>query len=416
MSAREPRRPRNDRNGGQQPSVVGSKLKDVSSTLGGRGLPKGGLREQDRLKVAEGALPDSTTVDSSDKRSLAQTVLRVVAVITGVLIVLLVSFGIALAVLSHTGAFEIASIETYDSEHLLATDVARLAGVEENVSLLNVDANQIEQNVKRNPWVASVDVEKVFPDTLRLHVHERSLGAVVAMSSGGVAWLLGDDNVWIEPLKFEIAESESVNDAALQQAESLGVILVSDVPTSVNPAAGSECTDEAISAVMSVASQLSDSFKAQVVCYSASSEDDISVILSNGVEVSMGSAGNIETKEAVATRILDEFGGQITYINVRIPSHPTYRRVDSEYVREGTGATGTAVEEKSIVPKIKALEDEESEEEDSTKNKNKDKDSNKSTSSSDSESNVDSSYGYDYDSGYDYYGYDEYGYGDVYGY
>ena len=61
----------------------------------------------------------------------------------------------------------------------------------------------------------------------------------------------------------------------------------------------------------------------------------------------------------VAMRVLNDYEGQVTYINVRIPSRPTYRRVASEYVTEGTGATGTSVEKESIVPKVRALEEEE---------------------------------------------------------
>ncbi len=361
MDGKNTRSSRSGRKSAGRSSVVGSKLTDVSAKSSGRRLPRGGIREQDGLKVAEGAIPDSSARDSSLRLDRTRKVLRIVVVVIAVVLVALITVAIVLSVLSNTSAFQISKIETFDSEHVSADEVLRLSNVAEGSTLLNMDEEAIQNGVRKNPWVSSVDIERVFPDTLRLHVNERKLGAVVAMSSGGVAWLLGDDNAWIEPLKLEVSQSESTNDAALAKADSMGVVLISDVPGDVAPVAGAECTDAAIQAVMLFTSQLSDSFKQQIVCYSASSQDDISCTLKNGVEVSFGSANDVGTKESVASHILEQFGGQIVYINVRIPSRPTYRRVDSEYVREGTGATGTSVDEQSIVPKIRGVEEQEGE-------------------------------------------------------
>ena len=88
-------------------------------------------------------------------------------------------------------------------------------------------------------------------------------------------------------------------------------------------------------------------FKQRVVSYSAPDSEGISCILESGVEVSLGSPTNVASKVAVATQILDEYAGQVTYVNVRVPSRPTYRRIDSTYVQQGTGATGSAIDEDS---------------------------------------------------------------------
>lgn len=406
MKSRDGLRTTTDRSGKRSPSVVGSTLGDASTRRRSRSLPKGGIRGQDGLKVAEGAMPESGFTGSGDKRGLVQRALRVIVVASGTLIVLLIVGAISMAILSHTDAFTIENIETFDTEHILAADVARLANIGERDTLLNLDENKIREAVMRNPWVGSVDIERVFPDTIRLRVNERMLGAVVAMSSGGKAWLLGNDNVWIEPLKLEVDESESSNDVALAQASSLGVILIANVPANVAPAAGCACTDGPIQAVMNIAAQLSDEFKNRIVCYSVSSEDDISCILDSGVEVSLGSDTNIPTKEMVAMRVLHDYEGQVTYINVRIPSRPTYRRVASEYVTEGTGATGTSVEKESIVPKVRALEEEEE------KADSSDSSSDTATDSSGKNSRTEygdtSGYGDYYDDAYEYdyeYGY-----------
>ena len=412
MKSREGLRAKSDRSGKKSPSVVGSTLGDASTRRRGRSLPKGGIRGQDVLKIAEGAIPEPGFKGSGDKRGLVQRALRVIVVACGTLIVFLIVGAVSMAILSHTDAFTIENIETFDTEHISAADVARLANVGEKDTLLNLDENKIREAVMRNPWVGSVDIERVFPDTIRVRVSERMLGAVVAMSSGGKAWLLGNDNVWIEPLKLEVDATESSNDVALAQASSLGVILIANVPANVAPAAGCTCTDGPIEAVINIAAQLSDEFKNRIVCYSVSSEDDVSCILDSGVEVSLGSDANIPTKETVATRVLEEYEGQVTYINVRIPSRPTYRRVASEYVTEGTGATGRSVEKESIVPKIRALEEEE---EKGEKEENSDSsDSSSETTSNASGKNYSTEYGDT--SGYaDSYG-DTYEYDYEYGY
>jgi len=309
-------------------------------------------RDQEGLKLIEGTLGDVVSGGDSNE-SFARRALRIVAMVSGGLVVLLVSVAIALAILSTTSAFEVTNVIAEDTEHVKADAIVQLANVEDGATLLNLDAAAIEQNVQRNPWVASVEVQKVFPDTINLKVKERRPGSVVAMGSGGLAWLMGDDQVWIEPIRLDVDKNESANDEALKQATELGVVLITDVPSSVQPAAGSPSTDKSILAVFSIMWQLTFDFRDSVACYSASSEDDISCILDNGVEVSMGSDRNVSNKEAVAKRILDEYAGQVTYINVRVPTRPSYRRVESKYVKEGSGAAGDATNNEPVITKPK---------------------------------------------------------------
>ena len=41
-------------------------------------------------------------------------------------------------------------------------------------------------------------------------------------------------------------------------------------------------------------------------------------------------------------QLLAKYPNRITYINVRVPSSPSYRMLDSDAVQEGTGAYGDA--------------------------------------------------------------------------
>ena len=54
--------------------------------------------------------------------------------------------------------------------------------------------------------------------------------------------------------------------------------------------------------------------------------------------MSLGSATDIASKETAVRSILDKYPHRVTYINVRVPSNPSYRAIDSEDVTGGTGA------------------------------------------------------------------------------
>ncbi len=362
---RNSRRTENRRRSTGRTSVLGSTLGEASSRLRARGVPKSGIPTQEGLKVAEGALPDSTLgLGSVDARKAGHSFLRIMAIASGTLAAVLLLVALVLAVLSHTSMFKITSIDTYDTEHVTAENVAQLVRLDEDATLLNVDTEAVRKSVLNNPWIADVEIQNEFPDRLLIRTRERKVGALVAMSSGGLCWLLGDDGVWIEPLRVEAVEGESSVDVALAEAERLGVVMISGVPATVCPVAGTAATDDAIGAVYSFAEQFPAEFAKEVVSYSAPDVEGISCILKSGVEVSMGAPTNVASKVAVAQEILEKYAGQVTYVNVRIPSRPTYRRIESSYVREGTGATGVSIDEESdfaSLPQRKPEEDESSE-------------------------------------------------------
>ena len=325
---------------GQRTSVVGSKVSDVSKSLRGRGLPRGGIREKDGLTVAEGAMPDTTLIGRGSGRQRATGVLRILAIVSGSLLAVLIIFSLVVALLSKTSMFSVRQVDTNDTEHLSAENIVKLAAIEDGTTLLNVDVPKIEQRLKKNPWVSSIDVVRAYPDTLRLVVHERTPAYYVVIGTGSAGWLMGEDGVWIEPLQIEDHSGRDATDSALKQAKAMGLMLISGVPSSVSPKPGTPSTDSCIESVMAFRNQLSAGFKDQIISYSAPSEDDVACTLDNGIEISMGSPSNIDNKEMVAQGILDEYAGQVIYINVRVPSRPTYRRVDSKYVDSGSGATG----------------------------------------------------------------------------
>jgi len=259
-----------------------------------------------------------------------------------VLIVMVVVIAISLAALfalSNMPVFTITTVEGVASEHLSETDIVTLADVDAGSTLLNLDTDEIEENLKKNPWVAAVRVSRKFPDTISIEVVERSVKAVVLMGSSDMAWYLGEGNIWIEPAEIDTSSATSTTDVALALAQEHDCLLITDVPSTVSPKAGEEATEDEITVVQNYVDGFSSSFLEQIVSFSVPSADSCSCILQSGVEVSLGDSSDIATKEVVIAQILETYQDQVTFINVRIPSKPSIRKIDSEDVQEGTGVT-----------------------------------------------------------------------------
>ena len=247
---------------------------------------------------------------------------------------------IAFFVLRDSAIFSVDNVVVEGTTHVSESDVRNLLSLEDGTTLLNIDKDQINDQLKRDPWVASVEVERQFPHTVKLAVVEQQVDMLVVMNSGSLGWYLGSSGSWIEPTKIEASEGQSVNDAALAKARAEGVVLVTGVPATVNPASAQPATDDVLTAVKSFREGFSSEFAAQVVSYDASSTDAISCVLESGVQISLGSATSISYKEQVASALLEKYPGQITYINVRKPASASVRKVGSVDVTQGTGADG----------------------------------------------------------------------------
>ena len=288
-------------------------------------------RPQARQKPTVSRTVQADRQPASDKLPLPAVIAFVVALVAVVALV-------SLLILSHTPILRITAIDVQSTEHISADSIAKLARVEEGTTLLSVDVDAVAESVKRNPWVEDVQITREFPDKLRIEVTERKPGAIVLMSSGSIGWYIAADGTWIEPFNIEVSGTQTVVEAAQQKAIEVGCRIVTDVSSEVVPEAGKVAEDSSLQAVLAYVSEFSPEFAATIVRFSAPSRESVSCTLESGVEVSLGAPSSISTKEAIVTQILAEHPDQITYINVRVPSRPSYREVGTESVQEGTGA------------------------------------------------------------------------------
>ncbi len=285
-------------------------------------------------------LPGNKGGEKGKRLSVPHVSVRTITIVVGLVCVLFLVGAVSLVVLSHTDAFTITSIDAQATEHVSSEDIAALAGVPEGTTLLNYDEATIVSNLKRNPWIADVSISRSFPDRLKVTVTERTVSGYVMMNSGSVTWCMGNDGVWIEPIKFSVSEGQSIVEAALAASIENGALLVTDVPQTVNPMAGQPAEDEVFQALKSYHEEFSDELWSQIVSINASSVEGISCILQSGIEISLGSPTSIAAKETVIQQLLSKYPNRLTYINVRVPASPSYRMVETESVEGGTGAIG----------------------------------------------------------------------------
>ena len=248
----------------------------------------------------------------------------------------------------HSPLFAATDVRINGSEHVPQSTAEQLIEVPSGTTLLNVDAGRIASALLEDPWVSSVDIEREFPHTLIITPHERRVSAIVYITTDDVAWALGDDGCWIAPVSLSVTVDAEGNviaeagdtgeggalsegakqlsglDAARVLARQDGALLFTDVPADVAPSSGQEASSEIVQAGLAYATRFSSDFIAQVDHISLSSVDAVTAYLTSGVEVALGAPEDIEDKELIVTRLLEQQQG-VTYVNVRTPDAYTFR-------------------------------------------------------------------------------------------
>lgn len=258
-------------------------------------------------------------------------------IVGGILAALAVLAVVAVVVIN-SGLFAATDIQIQGSEHVTKHDAIQLIDLPEDTSLFNVNPDQITEDLKQNPWVSGVDVQRQFPHTLIITPMERKVIAIAYISSDDLAWAIGDDDTWIAPLSTSVEVDDQGNvittgqgsntltgiDAALALAKHYGAVLLTDVSADVAPVSGQAVSSKAVKAGLDYVRGFSSEFLGQVKDISTPSVEAISANLNNGIEVSLGDSNDIVKKERVVTKLLSQVEG-VTYINVRSPGNYTFR-------------------------------------------------------------------------------------------
>lgn len=230
--------------------------------------------------------------------------------------------------LYNSNVFEIEEVSVKGVDHLTASDIQNLAGVDQGTTLLNVDADRIREALLVDAWVQDVKVNRLFPHTLELDVTERTITAVVKVpSSDGtstVDWAISSDGMWLMPIPAQDSEDgKLVNPQVYEDAAN--VLVISEVPYTTKPEIGTYCTDENVNNALSIVASLTTDLSSRVTAVKATETQSTTLTIKDGPDIVFGTSENIREKERVCLEIMEAHPDGVSYINVRNVSRPTYR-------------------------------------------------------------------------------------------
>lgn len=245
-------------------------------------------------------------------------------VLLGVLAVL----AAACAGVYFSNLFSIKQVTVSGVEHLTANEMTQLANVPSDTTLLRVDAGAIKSSIMRDAWVADVDVQRIFPDTLNLAVTERAIGAVVEISvdegKSIEQWALSVDGMWLCMIPEEGSEAAASISPKIYE-DKAEVLAIKDVAYGAAPEVGTYCTDESIVNALDIVTGMTTELKDRVKTVSATSTENTTITLDSNVEIAFGAAEDIRDKERVCLQIMADHPDGVSYINVRVANSPTWR-------------------------------------------------------------------------------------------
>ena len=239
-------------------------------------------------------------VRHSSRRRGAQ--LRLALVAAGVIVVL-----VACGALYQSSLCTITRVEVVGVTHLSVDAVRALAKVPPDATLIRFPAQAVASRVASDPWVAAVSVSRVFPDGMRIRITERVPVAVVV--SRPASWL-------IDGTGFVVARAAKGATATMPA--------IMDVP-GLDLKAGRRTASEPLLNAVKVLSGLSDTLRAMVLTVSAPSIDGTTLLTKDRVEIVIGEAVSLPTKDVLALKILREQRGKVVSIDVRTIDAPTWR-------------------------------------------------------------------------------------------
>jgi cell division protein FtsQ len=247
-----------------------------------------------------------------------------------VIVAVIVAFVLGGVLLYNSPIFTITNVTVNGVEHLTSDEMAQLANVPKDTTLLRVDAGTIEKRIEQNAWVSDASVNRVFPDTLEINVVERPVKAIVEVhTSAGASvkqWAIAEDHVWLMPIPDAGSDAAKTTSSKIYE-DAANALHIVDVPYGTKAEIGQVCTDNNVNNALDIISGLTTELADRVVQVSAAGTAETTLLLDNGVEVAFGKAEDIRDKERVILKILEENPDNVSYINVRMVETPTWRAV-----------------------------------------------------------------------------------------
>ena len=269
--------------------------------------------ESKRKALDKGRRAGDIRAEQRAKRQRWQYLRYIARIAIVIAVILLVIFGSIF--IYRSDLFHVNNVQVNGSAHLTSQEITSIAAVSDDSTLLRLDSKGIKERLEDNAWVQNAAIHRVFPDTIVIDITEREPGAVVKINDRS-NWVISTDGAWLSAATTDDWEN------------AMKIIDVS--PSMPAPISGAMCADGGINNALDILNSISDDLRSRIVSISAESSIKTSLNLVDGVTVAFGDSSDIEVKEAVINSLLNEYEGRISYINVRVPTRPTYRMLEGE--------------------------------------------------------------------------------------
>lgn len=248
----------------------------------------------------------SRAKDRTKRVSPARIRRRRRAAVTVVALVIATS---GLAALYYSDLFDVQRVGVAGSGHTSTEDIVAASGVVVGkTSLVRLPRSRIVENLKQLPWVDDVELSSaLLQKRLDIVIVEKTPVAVVPF---GRAHFLIDAGANVI--------------ARASKKERSGLPVVSDL-TIAQPIIGRQVSAAALAAALKVLISLSQSARRDINSVSAPSPTELTLYDSHGVEILYGDANDRASKNYIFRKILRQWGGRVTFIDVRMPGNPTVR-------------------------------------------------------------------------------------------
>jgi len=221
---------------------------------------------------------------------------------------ILLFFMIVAVIFLFSPFFNITGIEVYGSKYFSEQEIMLLSGINEEQNIFTAPLNTIEQRLMRIPRLASVNVERNFPNQLRISVEERQTVAYVPYAGYFVE---------LDEQGHAICITESVTDVNIPIISGINVTYA-EIGQDVSPVKEiSECCKVGAMLIKKDISDLSE--------VSISEDGLITVITIDGTKILLGKKDGIESTLELLVPILNsvrEQARQAKVIDLRVESKP----------------------------------------------------------------------------------------------
>ena len=240
------------------------------------------------------------------KRSIARR--RAAFAVAIVAMAAVVTWG--LAALWSAPLLPVKSVVVTGTSRLTTESVLASAAIPAGATLPKLPKSQILARLRANPWIATASLTRSVPGTVRIDIVERTPIALVD-AGGAELWLTSSDGHWLGRRSAE---------------DTTAVPTIREAPGAV-PLAGTVTRSKELKNALAVVAGLSPELRGRVKTVSAPTVDKTALILTDDIQVFVGSADDIATKDLRVRQILGK-EKKLVYINVRVVDRPTWRNLE----------------------------------------------------------------------------------------